>query len=122
MRRVVFHAKLPLDYLGYPGTGPNLTPKPKAFRTARQQVRDLLAFCGTQTPWCTGFGTILERYFSAFPDPSDPLADSSFGHAEGFGNILLLPACLVQSPGSLASFFFPTRRLFLSHVVYQTTV
>lgn len=70
MRRMVAHAKLPLDHLGYPWTGPDLTPETKAFCSLRQQVRDLLAFRGAQTPGCTGLGTLFERSFSAFPAPS----------------------------------------------------
>ncbi len=91
-------------------------------RRARRPQPGPPAFCCTQTPWCAGFGAIFECGFSAFPTSFDPLADCSFGHAQRFRNVLLLPACLVQRPGSSASFFFPTRRLFPSHAADQTTV
>lgn len=107
MCRVVLDAELVLDDFAHPGTGPQFAAKSKAFCTAFQQLWKPFPVALAQTQGGPGFGLLPQRCFAALLATLDPLADRAFGHAQGFGDILLHPACLVQSPGSLATFRFP---------------
>ena len=49
---------------------------------------------------------------AAFTGTAHPLTDRAFGHAQGRGNVLLLPTLLLQFPGTPSSTFEPIQVCF----------
>jgi hypothetical protein len=54
---------------------------------------------------------VAQTGYSSFSGALQPLANRPLGDAQGLGDLLLLPALLVQFPGSQAAAFPPVASL-----------
>ncbi len=110
MSLVVTDAKGLLDHPGYSGSRPYLSNEAIVLGSLGEEGRDLGKLCLGQ-PWSgTGGRMTAKSLYALLPCPLDPLADSSLAHAKGLGDVDLLPALLLQFPGSEATTFLPVFR------------
>jgi hypothetical protein len=104
---VVLDPEMAADNLGYPGLGPDVAAKAESLGSLGQEIQHLEPLLvGQLGP--TAWGLAVAQGLGPFgPGPAEPLADGSFGHAQGFGDAVLGPTFLGQFPGPQAASFPP---------------
>lgn len=107
---VIHDLELLLNYFRYARTGPHLTTKAVGFRTMRQEIRNE-SLLGLGKSGCgTGMRTGTQSITSLFLHGRHPLAHCTWGDAQGFGNVFLLPTFVFEVKRSPTSDFFPVLR------------
>jgi len=107
MGRVVGDAERAADDLGDPLAGPDLATKPVGLGPALQQGGELGYLRGAERGRGT-WGRVPPQPLLALLAPTfEPLADGAWCHPERGGDILLLPALLLQLPSASPPPFAP---------------
>ncbi len=88
-------------------TGPHIATKAETLCAACEQGGYLGALHPGKATRCAAGGAFLEGLCAFFSPALDPLADGSWGDIEFIGDVLLLPALLVELPGTQAAAFAP---------------
>ncbi len=115
---VVDNAELPLNDLDDTRAGPNVTAKTIRFRTVPQKLRKGTFLRCRQLGRMPRRGMGQQSISARRTSNMHPMADSSLGRSQGNGDVLLLPAALLQFPRSQSSPFFPVVGIWLrsSHI------
>lgn len=107
MGRMIGDAERAVDDLGDPLAGPDLTTKAVGLGPALQQGRELGQLCGAEFGSGTWDRMPPQPLHALLAPPFEPLADGAWRHPERGGDILLLPALLLQLPGAPPPSFAP---------------
>lgn len=107
MRPVVRDRELLSDDCGHPRARPDLAAEAVCLRPVREELRNLRPLFGGQPGDGTQMGVGAQPLVALLPDGAHPLADGSFGDAEGGSNRLLFPAVALESERTVASQFHP---------------
>ncbi len=110
MSRMVADAEDLFDHCRYPSGGPKVAAEPVMLGAFGQDSRDLLLLLGAQSRPRAGGRMAAQRLDASFPRRFHPLAHRPTSHAEGSSYLLLLPALLLQFPGSEPPTFSPIPR------------
>jgi hypothetical protein len=103
MRPVVRDAELLGDDGGHPCARPGLAAEAVCFRPVCQELRNLRPLLPGQLGDGTRMRMGAQPLVAMFSHGAHPLADGPFGHAEGGGNRLLLPAVALERERTVAS-------------------
>src|SRR3712207_3809827 len=107
MVTMVRDPELAFDDLGNASAGPHVTDEAEGRCSARQEGRQsgqvLRGKAGGRRWRAAG----AQRFHATFTPASQPLADGTLGDTEGFSDLVLLPALLVQFPSTQATAFTP---------------
>jgi hypothetical protein len=120
MPRVIGDAKFQADDGGDPTAGPELSAKAIGGRTSVQQRGQAGKVLGRQPPRGPGRRPAPKSLGADFAGPCHPLTDGPLADTQGFGNLALRPAPLLEVPGLDAPSFFPVVRC-LVHAWQSTT-
>jgi hypothetical protein len=104
---MVGHPKLPFNDLSHASARPHVTNEAEGRGATREQGRQLSSLLNTETYWGTWRCAGAQSLDALGPRPGQPLADGTVSHTEGFGNLVLFPALLLEFPGAQASCFAP---------------
>ena len=107
MDGVVRDAKLEAEHRGDPATGPELPSKAVGFGPTVQEFGHTGPLFGGQPARRTGTMPMSEGLRSPLTGTGHPLADRPFADTQGFGDLALRPALLLEVPGLEPSGFFP---------------
>lgn len=111
MSLVVTDAEGLLDHPGYSRSRPYLSVKPVVLCSLGEQTGDPGKLCFGQPRGRTGRRMMAKGLDpAAFPGSPHPLAHRSLAHTQGLADIVLLPALLLQFPGTEATTFLPVFR------------
>jgi hypothetical protein len=91
---VVLDPEVASDDLGHPGLGPHVAAKAEGLGALDQQFQQLEPLLVGQLGPAAGRLAVVQGLGAIGLGPAEPLADGSFGHAQGFGDALLGPAFL----------------------------
>jgi hypothetical protein len=108
---MVLDPEVASDNLGHPGLGPDVAAKAKGLGSLGQQFQQLEPLLVGQLGPAAGRLAVVQGLGTVGPGPAEPLADSPFGHAQGFGDALLGPAFLEQLPSAQTPPLPPVCRL-----------
>ena len=107
MVRVVSDAELALDDFGDTRPRPDIAEEAEGRRAARQERRQFSQLVGREAGRrarrCAG----AQGLHAASTGTFEPLANGTLGDAEGFGNLALLPALMMEFPGTETTAFAP---------------
>ena len=124
MSRMIAYTEDFFDYHCDACAGPDVPPKAIGFRTLGQQARDLRPLFGRQSRLGPRGNSAAQHFDTAsFLCSLDPLAHCPTGHAQSFGDVALLPALLIQLPGSEPTTLSPVPwhiRSCSLHTAYST--
>jgi hypothetical protein len=107
MARMVEDSKFQLNHGGDPAAGPDLPPKAIGFGTTVQAFGQTGELLGRETPRGPRWEPVAEGIRTPLARTLHPLADGGFADTEGFGNLPLEPAFLLELPGLETSGFLP---------------
>ena len=111
----MFHTKLTQQNRRHPTAIPHIATKSIRFGPFCQKSRNLLLLLFAQlrfSPWVL---PSRQGLFALFAATFESLAHGPFRHTECFGDISLLPALVLQVPGSSATNLTPIRGLLGAH-------
>jgi hypothetical protein len=120
MTGVIRDAEFPADDGGDPTAGPELSAKAIGSRTSVQQLGQAGQLLGRQPPRGPGSRPAPKRLGTDVAGPCHPLTDRALADTQGFGNLALRPALLLEVPGLHAPRFLPGVRCRV-HVWQSTT-
>jgi hypothetical protein len=103
-------AKLLFDQHRHPRCGPDLAAKPIVLGSFGQQVGQLSSLFLRQFGLRTGRRLVAQRTRTGFLGSVHPLTHRAFGHPEGLGDVFLVPALLIQLPGTQSATLTPVFR------------
>jgi hypothetical protein len=89
--------------------GPDLSPEAIRFGPRLQEGGPAGELCVGQPAWRTRGWAMPEGLQTAMAGPRHPLADGALADAEGFGDLVLRPALLLELPGLQPPGCFPIR-------------
>ncbi len=114
-------AKLLLDQHRHPSRGPDLAAKPVVLGSFGQQVGQLGTLFLSQFRLRAGRRLVAQRIRTIFLGSTHPLTHCAFGHAQGFRNVFLFPALLIQLPGAQSATLAPVfgKEFFLAHTSFH---
>ena len=104
---MVGDAKLQANHRGDPATGPDVSPEAIGFGPRVQERGQPRQLVDGQPVGSTGAGTLPEGLRAPLAGTRDPLADSPFADAQGFGDLALGPVLLHEVPALKPSGFLP---------------
>lgn len=111
MTRMIADGELLLDQLGNTSSRPDRTEKAEGLRTTCEQALQLMQLSGAEQWPPTRSRMSIQSLQAIRLRPFEPLADGTLRNAERLGDAGLLPAKLVQLPGTQAPTFGPTNGL-----------
>jgi hypothetical protein len=91
---VVLDPEVASDNLGHPGLGPAVAAKTQGLGSLGQEFQQLEPLLVGQLGPAAGRLAVAQSLGTIGLGPTEPLADSPFGHPQGFGDALLGPAFL----------------------------
>ncbi len=89
--------------------GPDLSPEAIRFGPRLQEGEQAGELCVGQPAWRTRGWAMPEGLQTAMAGPRHPWADGALADAEGFGDLALRPALVLELPGLQPPGFFPMR-------------
>lgn len=95
------------DDFGHPRTRPDLAAEAVCFGPVCEELRNLRPLLLGQLGDSTQVRMGAQSLVAMLSHGAHPLADGSFGHAEGGGNRLLLPAVALERERTVASHLHP---------------
>jgi hypothetical protein len=107
MARMVGDPKCELNHRSNTPAGPDLSPKAIRFGTPVQELGQTGELLGRESAWGPWRGPAAEGSWAPLTRTRHPLADGGFADPEGFGNLPLRPAFLLELPGLEPSGFLP---------------
>jgi hypothetical protein len=99
-----------LNHGGDSPTGPELSPKTIGFGPPVQEFGQAGELLGREPARGPGGWTVAQGVRARLASALHPLTDGAFADAEGFGDLALGPALLLEAPGLEPSGFFPVGR------------
>lgn len=109
MRRVIADVKLVADKVSDPAPRPDRAAKAKGFRTLLQQTHQLGALGLAQQRLRAGGRVSPQGRHAIARGAAEPLTHRSVRDTECFGDLALLPAVLMEFPGTAPTTFVPTQ-------------
>src|ERR1700677_2247169 len=104
---VVANPEFPLDNLGDPRTGPDITTEAIGFRSVPEKIRNLASLQKSQLCGVTRRSMRPQRLCPSVLRYMNPLTDSAVGNTQSNGYVVLRPTLLLEFPSTKASPFFP---------------
>jgi hypothetical protein len=102
--------KFETNHGGHPAACPHRAPEALGFGAPVQQVGQASQLFAGQPPGSAGRWLVAQRLRTSRAGTCHPLADRPFADAQGFGDLALGPAPLLELPGLAAAAFFPVLR------------